>query len=134
MIMAGKKLKRILLILSALVLSGCSLVSQHEPSNEGVLYKGIYTFGFEVNAFSPNDEIYDYWLYSENRALDEIDKSLMNTIVSSDGKNPYPSIYIEFYGHQEVASPIEHGEIPSSYDAIINVLRLVKTSSIEENP
>lgn len=130
--MAVKKLKRILLILSALIFAGCSAVSQHEPSIEGVLYRGVYTFGFEVSAF-PNNDTSDYWLYSESRALDEIDKSLMNMIVSADGEKPYPCVYIEFYGFNDGPPSIEDGEIASSYDALINVLRVVQTSSIEKS-
>lgn len=111
------------------MLSGCSVIFQLEPSNEGVLYKGIYTFGFEVSDFSSSDDTYDYWLYSTNQALDDIDQSLMNTIINGDGQNPYPSVYIEFYGHNDGASSIEDGEVTASYDALINVLRVVRIGS-----
>lgn len=115
-----------------LILTGCSdtLV---EESKSSVLYKGTYTFGFEVSEFSPGNDtkehwLYadndtkEYWLYADNQALDEIETLLI------DKEKPYSSVYIEFYGENEGPSPLG-GSFPAQYDAVIKVLKVIHPTS-----
>ena len=118
-------MKPLLLLVSVLALLGCA-----EPSKEPVSYKGVYTYGFEVSVFSPDKEAKEYWLYSENQSLEEVENMLTNTIIEANGDNPYPSVRIEFYGIDEGQPSINGGEIPSSYDALMNVSKVVNIEKI----
>ena len=118
-------MKPLFLLVGVLVLFGCA-----EQSKDSVLYKGVYTYGFEVSVFSPDDEAKEYWLYAENQALYEVQQMLTNTIIEANGDNPYPSVHIEFYGIDEGPPTINDGEIPSAYDALINVSKVVSIEKI----
>ncbi|HIF9219261.1 TPA: hypothetical protein ACX6QD_000734 [Photobacterium damselae] len=122
------KLWRIPVLLVALLGTSLSVMAKDTPP---ILYKGVYTVGFEVNAFTPCNGTKDYWLYSENDALADIDADLLDQIANGKGDEPYLSVYLEFDGVNEGKS--DGDGFDSEYDGVINAYKVRLSSKAIPN-
>ncbi|HIF9171448.1 hypothetical protein [Photobacterium damselae] len=122
------KLRRIPVLLVALLGTSLSVVAK---DSHPIMYKGVYTVGFEVNAFTPCNDTKDYWLYSENDALADIDANLLDQIANGKGDEPYLSVYLEFDGVNEGKS--DGDGFDSEYDGVINASKVRLSSKVIPN-
>ncbi|HIF9232758.1 TPA: hypothetical protein ACX6QG_003049 [Photobacterium damselae] len=122
------KLWRIPVLLVALLGASLSVMAK---DTHPILYKGVYTVGFEVNAFTPCNSTKDYWLYSENDALADIDADLLDQIANGKGDEPYLSVYLEFDGVNEGKS--DGDGFDGEYDGVINAYKVRLSSKAIPN-
>ncbi|MDP2534092.1 hypothetical protein Q8W15_06455 [Photobacterium damselae subsp. piscicida] len=122
------KLWRIPVLLIALLGTNLSVMAK---DNHPIMYKGVYTVGFEVNAFTPCNDTKDYWLYSENDALADIDANLLDQIANGKGDEPYLSVYLEFDGVNEGKS--DGDGFDGEYDGVINASKVRLSSKVIPN-
>ncbi|MGL4733734.1 MAG: hypothetical protein ACRCWB_01215 [Enterovibrio sp.] len=109
------------LLLPLVSLSFFADAAQPEVSHT---YRGIYTHGFEVSAFTPCGSKKDYWLWAkEEKLLDKLDDR-MNKIRDKSGE-PYPSVYIEMAA-VDIGKSAEG--FPADYDSTLDMKKLIRYS------
>lgn len=80
------------LIFLGVLLLGCSNQKIKE-------YEGTYTYGHEIRIFKENSTEQEYWLYSENGKLENLNKEMKK--LSQQKNEQYPELKVRIRGINE---------------------------------
>lgn len=103
-------------IFISLLATGCSN-SVTEPN----VWRGVYSEGFEVSAFTPCGDRTDFWLYSAHpQIMKDVEQEIEK--IRTERGYLYPEVYIEFEGKNEGKADDGFAE---SYDSVLLVDKLL---------
>lgn len=117
---------KIILSVLILFLAGCASDNNQQ---QGPIYSGTFTEGFESSGFKPCGQEKVYWLNGaqggENSEMNVI-RDVAKEIRKVTG-NPYPTIYVEFIGGIDTREPVGFEE---EYDGILVMEKLIDYSKV----
>ncbi|WP_429217000.1 hypothetical protein [Aeromonas veronii] len=96
--------------------TGCSSsVTEQKP------WRGVYSEGFEVSAFTPCGGEKDFWLDAKQpQVMDDVEKAIKK--IRAESGYMYPKVYIEIYGVDEGKANDGFAE---DYDAVMSVEKVI---------